>query len=84
MTPISRFEKTNHAVLLVGYGEEAQADGSIVKYWKCKNSWSRRWGEARDPAHPNDAHGHKDGGYFRIVRGTDCLAIESMPVVIEP
>lgn len=84
VTPISRFEKTNHAVLLVGYGEEAQADGSIVKYWKCKNSWSRRWGEARDPAHPNDVHGHKDGGYFRIVRGTDCLAIESMPVVIEP
>lgn len=84
VTPISRFEKTNHAVLLVGYGEEAQKDGSVVKYWKCKNSWSRRWGEARDPTHELDAHGHKDGGYFRIVRGTDCLAIESMPVVIEP
>jgi len=42
------------------------------------------WGEARDPAQPKDAHGQKDGGYFRMVRGTDCLAAESMAVVIDP
>jgi cathepsin C len=41
VTPISRFEKTNHAVMLVGYGEET-VNGQVVKYWKLKNSWGKR------------------------------------------
>jgi C1A family cysteine protease len=85
VTPISRFEKTNHAVLLVGYCEEDVGNtGKKVKYWKLKNSWSRGWGELRDKNKPKDSKGRRDGGYFRMVRGTDTLAVESMAVVIDP
>lgn len=83
VTPISRFEKTNHAVMLVGYGEE-RVNGQVVKYWKLKNSWGRQWGEPRDPFKPHLASGAKDGGYFRLLRGQDILASESMAVVIDP
>jgi len=32
--------KTNHAVLLVGYGQYGRQ-----MFWKLKNSWATRWGE---------------------------------------
>ncbi|XP_053417045.1 dipeptidyl peptidase 1 isoform X1 [Nycticebus coucang] len=40
-----------------------------MKYWTVKNSWGTGWGE---------------GGYFRIRRGTDECAIESIAVAATP
>ncbi|CAH2225561.1 dipeptidyl peptidase 1 [Pelobates cultripes] len=59
------FQLTNHAVLLVGYGEESNGE----KYWIVKNSWGESWGEK---------------GYFRIRRGTNECAIESIAVSASP
>ncbi|XP_071352792.1 dipeptidyl peptidase 1 [Trachinotus anak] len=64
--PFNPFELTNHAVLLVGYG---QCHKTGQKYWIVKNSWGTGWGEE---------------GYFRIRRGSDECAIESIAVAAKP
>jgi len=61
----NHWEKTTHAVLVVGYGENDQHG----KFWTVKNSWGPNWGE---------------NGYFKIQRGTDHCAFESMAVHAEP
>lgn len=53
----------NHAVLLVGYGEDRRTG---LKYWTIKNSWGEDWGE---------------GGYFKLLRGTNMCGIASYAVV---
>lgn len=44
----------NHALLIVGYGQEEDENGSIVRYWISRNSWGEGWGE---------------NGYVKIKRG---------------
>lgn len=59
------WEATTHAVVNVGYERLKLADGTLVDAWKLKNSWGSDWGS---------------NGYFYIQRGSDALAVESMPV----
>merc|ERR1711934_340573 len=61
---MSRWEKTNHAVVITGYGQEKQ-NGETIKYWWIKNSWASSWGM---------------GGFFKMLRGVDAIAVESMAV----
>ena len=35
-----QYEKVEHSVIIVGYGEE-----NGIKYWICGNSWGDDWGE---------------------------------------
>lgn len=52
------WEKVEHSITLVGYGEE-----NGVKYWIGMNTWGQNWG---------------DKGFFKILRGENECAIESM------
>ncbi|KAL3779366.1 hypothetical protein HJC23_005226 [Cyclotella cryptica] len=35
----------DHAMLIVGYGEDDNGDGTKTKYWIARNSWGKGWGE---------------------------------------
>lgn len=65
---IKPWEYTNHAVTIIGWGEEV-INEEVVKYWIVKNSWGEEWGEK---------------GYFRIQRGVDMSSIEAQSVYINP
>lgn len=61
--------KVDHAVLLVGFGISVDPySGKGIPFWKLQNSWGHKWGE---------------GGYFRILRGINELAVEQSPVEAE-
>jgi len=49
------WEKTNHAVMLVGYGVEG-----LKKYWIAKNSWGESWG---DRGYFKISRGTDEGGF---------------------
>ncbi|SBT71266.1 dipeptidyl aminopeptidase 1, putative [Plasmodium malariae] len=65
---ITGWEKVNHAIVIVGWGEE-EINGKLYKFWIGRNSWGRNWG--------------KDG-YFKIIRGVNFSGIESQSLFIEP
>eukprot|EP00562_Extubocellulus_spinifer_P000512 CAMPEP_0178480276 /NCGR_PEP_ID=MMETSP0696-20121128/5616_1 /TAXON_ID=265572 /ORGANISM="Extubocellulus spinifer, Strain CCMP396" /LENGTH=654 /DNA_ID=CAMNT_0020107719 /DNA_START=124 /DNA_END=2088 /DNA_ORIENTATION=- len=49
-------QDANHALLIVGYGEESHKEtGKVNKYWIARNSWGTGWGEQ---------------GYVRVRRGS--------------
>lgn len=61
--PHSEWIKVDHAVLVVGWGEERDPiSGEDIKFWVVQNSWGPTWGE---------------GGFFRIRRGVDESGIEA-------
>ncbi|GAW80935.1 dipeptidyl aminopeptidase 1 [Plasmodium gonderi] len=65
---ITGWEKVNHAIVLVGWGEE-EINGKLYKYWIGRNSWGKTWGKE---------------GYFKIIRGINFSGIESQSLFIEP
>jgi cathepsin L len=38
-------QKENHAVTIVGFGQDTTLGNSCKKYWLVKNSWGTSWGE---------------------------------------
>jgi len=55
----------DHAVLIVGYGTEAEGSDAGVNYWIVKNSWDTTWGEK---------------GFFRIQKGTGACGLNNAVV----
>jgi cathepsin X len=53
---------TDHVVVIAGYGVDAETG---MKYWVGRNSYGSQWGEG------------PGGGWFRLVRGVNALAMEN-------
>lgn len=57
--------KVDHAVLLIGWGEELDGEDSKTPYWTIQNSWGKEWGE----------HGN-----IRLIRGENESGVEFQAV----
>lgn len=69
---LSGWQATNHAIVLVGFGEEEVAVGDHgprrVPFWIARNSWGASWGQ---------------DGYFKILRGVNLAGIENQAVFMD-
>eukprot|EP00386_Alphamonas_edax_P011301 GDKI01035878.1.p1 GENE.GDKI01035878.1~~GDKI01035878.1.p1 ORF type:complete len:654 (-),score=173.20 GDKI01035878.1:434-2395(-) len=68
------WEYTDHALVVVGWGEVPEAErcqeaGCCYKYWIVRNSWGDNWGQQ---------------GYVKICRGKNLGGIENQAVFITP
>ena len=62
-------QMTNHAVAIVGFGEDYTIVDGCRKYWLLKNSWGPTWGE---------------NGYFRLCREDDQMPYGTCLIRSEP
>eukprot|EP00397_Hematodinium_sp_SG-2012_P028593 GEMP01030119.1.p1 GENE.GEMP01030119.1~~GEMP01030119.1.p1 ORF type:complete len:440 (+),score=127.24 GEMP01030119.1:371-1690(+) len=70
------WERVDHAVLLVGYGEEAGQ-----KYWRVQNSWGPGWGEG---GFFRIARGENDSGVESIAVAADIATGGNDPALVMP
>jgi len=64
---LNRWEETNHAVVVVGWGVSAKGS----KYWTVKNSWGANWGD----------HGYFYVERGTDVMAFESMAVAALPVV---
>lgn len=72
--PKPEWQKVDHSVLLVGWGNNylnylGEDESTKEKFWIIQNTWGPNWGE---------------DGFFRMKRGTDEFGIESICEVANP
>ncbi|CRG97104.1 dipeptidyl aminopeptidase 2, putative [Plasmodium gallinaceum] len=63
------WQQTNHAINIVGWGEQINENNKLVKYWIIRNTWGKKWGYK---------------GYLKFQRGINLAGIESQAVFIDP
>jgi len=64
---INGWEYTNHAIVVVGWGQREDGNGNTEKYWIIRNSWGKSFG---------------DNGYGYVIRGKDYAGLESQSVEV--
>ncbi|CRH02894.1 dipeptidyl aminopeptidase 2, putative [Plasmodium relictum] len=63
------WQQTNHAINIVGWGEQINKNNELIKYWLIRNTWGKQWGYK---------------GYLKFQRGINLAGIESQAVFIDP